>query len=83
MAGLEKSVYDKLSKRTTIYYAHPYCSWEKGSNENNNKLIRKFIRKLILKLFLVVILKKYKTGLIIILENYLIINRLMIFFMRI
>ena len=26
MAGLEKSVYDKLSKRTTIYYAHPYCS---------------------------------------------------------
>ena len=26
MAGLEKSVYHKLSKRTTIYYAHPYCS---------------------------------------------------------
>ncbi|MDE7314718.1 MAG: hypothetical protein K2N11_03345 [Mucispirillum sp.] len=26
MAGLEKSVYNKLSKRTTIYYAHPYCS---------------------------------------------------------
>ena len=45
MAGLEKSVYDKLSKRTTIYYAHPYCSWERGSNENNNKLIRKFIKK--------------------------------------
>lgn len=45
MAGLEKSVYDKVSKRTTIYYAHPYCSWERGSNENNNKLIRKFIKK--------------------------------------
>ena len=30
MAGLEKSVYNKLSKRTTIYYAHPYCSWERG-----------------------------------------------------
>lgn len=45
MASLEKSVYDKLSKRTTIYYAHPYCSWERGSNENNNKLIRKFIKK--------------------------------------
>ena len=30
MAGLEKSVYDKLSKRTTIYYAHPYCSPRKG-----------------------------------------------------
>ena len=45
MAGLEKSVYNKVSKRTTIYYAHPYCSWERGSNENNNKLIRKFIKK--------------------------------------
>ena len=31
-------------------------------------------RKLILKIFLVVILKKYKTGLIIMYENYLIIN---------
>nr|MDE7314844.1 IS30 family transposase [Mucispirillum sp.] len=30
MAGLEKSVYNKLSKRTTIYYAHPYCSPRKG-----------------------------------------------------
>ena len=45
MADLEKSVYNKQSKRTTIYYAHPYCSWERGSNENNNKLIRKFIKK--------------------------------------
>ena len=45
MESLEKSVYDKLSKRTKIYYAHPYCSWERGSNENNNKLIRKFIKK--------------------------------------
>ena len=26
MESLEKSVYNKLSKRTTIYYAHPYCS---------------------------------------------------------
>ena len=41
----EKSVYNQLSKRTTIYYAHPYCSFERGSNENNNKLIIKFIKK--------------------------------------
>lgn len=27
------------SKRTAIYYAHPYCSYECGSNGNNNKLI--------------------------------------------
>ena len=31
--------------RTTIYYAHPYCSGERGSNENANKLIRRFIKK--------------------------------------
>ena len=47
---------------------------ERGSNENNNKLIRKFIKN-----FSVAYIKKYETGLIIILENYLIINRLMIF----
>ena len=28
MESLEKSVYNKLSKRTTIYYSHAYCSWE-------------------------------------------------------
>ena len=31
--------------RTTIYYAHPYCSGERGSNENGNKLIRRWIPK--------------------------------------
>ncbi len=45
MAGLEKSVYNRLSKRITIYYAHTYCSWERGSNENNNKLIGEFIKR--------------------------------------
>ena len=39
-------------------------------------------RKLILKIFLVVILKKYKTGLIIMYENYSIKIKLMILFMR-
>lgn len=27
------------------FYAHSYCSHERGSNENNNKLIRRFIPK--------------------------------------
>jgi len=27
------------------FYAHSYCSHERGSNENNNKLIRRFIQK--------------------------------------
>ena len=31
--------------RTDYYYCHPYCSSERGSNENNNKLIRRWIPK--------------------------------------
>ena len=31
--------------RTQIFYAHPYCSGERGTNENNNRLIRRFIPK--------------------------------------
>ena len=44
--GLEKS-YDNRKKkpRTQVYYAHPYCSGERGSNENGNRLIRRFIPK--------------------------------------
>lgn len=39
--------YSKItkSKRFTVYYAHPYCSCERESNENMYKLIRKFIPK--------------------------------------
>ena len=38
---LEKS-YDNRKKkaRTQVYYAHPYCSGKRGSNENGNILIR-------------------------------------------
>ena len=44
--ALEKS-YDKRRKtrRTQVYYAHPYRSGERGSNENANRLIRRFIPK--------------------------------------
>ena len=28
-----------------IYYAHPYSSYERGSNENANRIIRRFVRK--------------------------------------
>ena len=43
--GLEESVINQGKKRVPVYYAHPYSSWERGSNENANKLIRRFIPK--------------------------------------
>ena len=44
--ALEKS-YNRRKKevRVQIYYAHPYRSGERGSNENANRLIRRFIPK--------------------------------------
>lgn len=32
-------------KRCDLYYCHPYSSFERGSNENCNKLIRRFVPK--------------------------------------
>ena len=42
--GMEKSCLRK-KKRTNIYYAHPYSSGERGTNENNNRMIRRWIPK--------------------------------------
>lgn len=41
---IEKSIHTKIP-RTKVYYCHPYSSWERGTNENINKMIRRFIPK--------------------------------------
>lgn len=43
--GVERSVLHEGEKRTFAFYCHPYSSWERGSNENNNRLIRRHIPK--------------------------------------
>ena len=43
--SLELSLLDPKKKRTTVYFAHAYSAWERGSNENQNKMIRRFIPK--------------------------------------
>ena len=35
----------RRSSRTRLYYAHPCASWERGSNENANRIVRWFIPK--------------------------------------
>lgn len=42
--GICKSCRNK-GFRTQLYYAHPYCASERGSNENANRLIRRFLPK--------------------------------------
>ena len=34
-----------LPKSTKVYYAHPYSSYERGTNEKKNSLVRRFFPK--------------------------------------
>lgn len=40
LEGMERSCRGK-GRRTTIYYCHPYSSWEKGTAERQNGMIRR------------------------------------------
>jgi IS30 family transposase len=42
--ALEKSILTK-NQRTTLFFSHPYSSFERGTNENHNGIIRRFIPK--------------------------------------
>lgn len=45
--GMERSRYKSRqdASRVEVYYAHPYCSSERGSNECMNKMLRRFVPK--------------------------------------
>lgn len=45
--GSENKAHESLNKSLAIdiYFAHPYCSYERGSNENGNGLLRRFFPK--------------------------------------
>jgi len=42
--GLEMAEHKIFTKNTNmpVYFCHPYASWERGTNENTNGLIRDF-----------------------------------------
>ena len=49
ITGDNGSEFARLSKLESdgikVYFAHPYSSWEKGTNECHNRMFRRFIPK--------------------------------------
>lgn len=50
--GMEQSAFSKnkekeedTDNRTKVYYAHPYSSWERGTNEVTNRMLRRKVPK--------------------------------------
>jgi len=43
--GIERSFTNSTIARTKQYYCDAYCSWQRGTNENINRMIRRFLPK--------------------------------------
>ncbi len=45
--GAEFAAHEIIARElgATVYFAHPYCSWEKGAIEKMNGLVRQYIPK--------------------------------------
>jgi len=45
--GREFAHHESIARilQTSFYFAHPYCSWERGTNENANGLVRQYFPK--------------------------------------
>jgi len=45
--GKEFAYHREIAKalEADVYFAHPYCSWERGLNENSNGLVRQYFPK--------------------------------------
>lgn len=45
--GPEFAMHKKTAQalKTKVYFNHPYCSWERGTNENTNGLVRQYYPK--------------------------------------
>lgn len=42
---IERSAVSPGQKRTQVYFCHPYSSWERGQNENQNRFVRRWVKK--------------------------------------
>lgn len=42
---LDSEAIKQAAKCGEVYYTHPYSSWERGSNENGNRILRRFVPK--------------------------------------
>ncbi len=42
---IERSATVPGKDRTQVYFCHPYSSWERGQNENQNRFVRRWVKK--------------------------------------